>query len=410
MTVTSTTKRISSAVLAFVLTIACIPAFAVPARAADVASGTSNTCSWTIDASGTLTIAPTHGASGLLEDYARDDAPWLEHRDAIKTVRVQPGVKANGGLVGIFSRCANLTSVDLSGLDASTAVDLSNMFYSCTALKQLDLTGLDTGAVSKMDSMFNSCRALETLKITSLNTARVTSMSGMFAGCSSLKALDLTSFDTSRASSMSGMFEYCTSLKEVKLGAGFSFKGSTQGVLTELPGGNWLSASLGYSFPAADLASTRNNVVDSYTKVTTPVANPDSYEEMFRLYNPNSGEHFYTASAYERDHLVSVGWTYERIGWTAPKEGDAVYRLYNPNAGEHHYTLSAFERDSLIAAGWNDEGVGWRSDPAHRVPLYRVYNPNEYANNHHYTKETGERDQLLSLGWKNENIAWYGIG
>ena len=128
MTVTSTMKRITSAALAFVLAIACIPAFVTPARAADIASGTSNTCSWTIDASGTLTIAPTHGASGLLEDYARDDAPWLEHRDAIKAVRVQPGVKANGGLVGIFSRCANLTSVDLSGLDASTAVDLSNMF------------------------------------------------------------------------------------------------------------------------------------------------------------------------------------------------------------------------------------------------------------------------------------------
>ena len=108
--------------------------------------------------------------------------------------------------------------------------------------------------------------------------------------------------------------------------------------------------------------------------------------------------------------MLSVGWNDEGTGWTAPKEGENVYRLYNPNAGEHHYTLSTVERDSLIAAGWNDEGIGWRSDPAQRVALYRVYNPNEYANNHHYTKEAGERDILLSKGWQDEGTAWYGIG
>ena len=30
--------------------------------------------------------------------------------------------------------------------------------------------------------------------------------------------------------------------------------------------------------------------------------------DMHRLYNPNSGEHFYTSTVAERDHLVSVGW------------------------------------------------------------------------------------------------------
>ena len=131
---------------------------------------------------------------------------------------------------------------------------------------------------------------------------------------------------------------------------------------------------------------------------------------MYRLYNPNSGEHFFTASTIERQHLISVGWNDEGQGWTAPKTGDAVYRLYNPNAGEHHYTLSTVERDSLIAAGWNDEGIGWYSDPNHAVPLYRVYNPNEFANNHHYTTNDFERGYLVALGWFGEGIAWYGIG
>ena len=37
--------------------------------------------------------------------------------------------------------------------------------------------------------------------------------------------------------------------------------------------------------------------------------------DMYRLYNPNSGEHFYTASKGERNHLISLGWNDEGIGW-----------------------------------------------------------------------------------------------
>ena len=142
---------------------------------------------------------------------------------------------------------------------------------------------------------------------------------------------------------------------------------------------------------------------------SSPTDPNDPGQIMYRLYNPNSGEHFYTLSTVERDHLISVGWNDEGEGWKAPSKGDAVYRLYNPYAGEHHYTLSTVERNSLIAAGWNDEGIGWYSDTAYSVPLYRVYNPNEYANNHHYTTNEAERDFLLREGWNDEGISWYGL-
>lgn len=36
---------------------------------------------------------------------------------------------------------------------------------------------------------------------------------------------------------------------------------------------------------------------------------------MYRLFNPNSGEHFYTRDTGERDHLRKIGWNYEGIGW-----------------------------------------------------------------------------------------------
>ncbi len=131
---------------------------------------------------------------------------------------------------------------------------------------------------------------------------------------------------------------------------------------------------------------------------------------MFRLYNPNSYEHFYTSNAEERANLVSLGWRNEGEGWVAPKTGTPVYRLYNPNnGGDHHYTTDTTERAMLIAAGWRDEGIGWYSAGTDGVAVYREYNPNEPARNHNYTRDRAEHDKLLSFGWRDEGIAWYGL-
>lgn len=134
----------------------------------------------------------------------------------------------------------------------------------------------------------------------------------------------------------------------------------------------------------------------------------NEYVFMFRLYNPNSGEHFYTASENERDYLVSLGWNNEGIGWIAPtKSNTPVYRMYNPVAGEHHYTMDASERDGLVSVGWNYESIGWYSDDSQEFPLYRDYNPNQFANNHNYTTSKDEHDWLVSLGWRWEGYSWY---
>ena len=136
-------------------------------------------------------------------------------------------------------------------------------------------------------------------------------------------------------------------------------------------------------------------------------------QKMYRLYNPNSGEHFYTANAGEKNHLANIGWIYEGIGWIAPKTSDyPVYRLYNGNGGEHHYTMNKAEKDMLVRAGWKYEGVGWYSaDPkdSNSIPLLREYNPNAFANNHNYTTSKPEHNWLISLGWKDEGKAWYAL-
>ncbi len=155
----------------------------------------------------------------------------------------------------------------------------------------------------------------------------------------------------------------------------------------------------------------KSDVTYTYTFVADPPKPKDSVKvrPMYRLYNPNSGEHFYTANKNESDYLDKIGWNYEGIGWYAPQTSKTpVYRLYNPNAGDHHYTTNPNERNMLIRVGWRDEGIGWYSDDAKSVPLYRQYNPNAKTGTHNYTTNKAENDVLIRLGWRGEGIGWYG--
>lgn len=154
-----------------------------------------------------------------------------------------------------------------------------------------------------------------------------------------------------------------------------------------------------------------NDFMNYYNKVTNNLkkATADYTVTMYRLYNPNSGEHFYTSAEKEKNHLVSLGWIDEGVGWYAPKSGNAVYRLYNGIGGEHHYTLSTKERDALINAGWKYEGTGWYSDEDQTTPVYRQYNPNAFANNHNYTTDEHEKNTLVAIGWRDEKIGWYAV-
>jgi Bacterial surface proteins containing Ig-like domains len=132
---------------------------------------------------------------------------------------------------------------------------------------------------------------------------------------------------------------------------------------------------------------------------------------MYRLYNPNSGEHLYTKEILERDVLSETDWNYEGIGWIAPETSNTpVYRLYNIYTGDHHYTMYEEERDLLLGSGgWNDEGIGWYSDDNKAIPLYRELNPNAVTGTHNYTTDKDEHDALITAGWTDEGIGWYGV-
>ncbi len=128
---------------------------------------------------------------------------------------------------------------------------------------------------------------------------------------------------------------------------------------------------------------------------------------MYRMYDPNSGEHFYSGSELERDFLVEAGWHYEGVGFNFPVEGDPVHRLYDPEFGEHLYTMDEEEMNMLLDKGWNYEGVAFNSAGSDEVPQYRLHNPNAKRGGYHFTGSEVERDLLISFGWEYEGIGWY---
>ena len=162
-------------------------------------------------------------------------------------------------------------------------------------------------------------------------------------------------------------------------------------------------SKLGIDIKEADISACKN--IKFYYHIPFEMNTSEEY-----LYNPNTGEHFFTASVSEKNNLVSAGWKYEGIGWKAPATSNTpVYRLYNKNTGDHHYTTNVTECDNLVKAGWKNEGIGWYSDDNKSVPLYRQYNPNAATGSHNYTTSKAENDQLISLGWREEGIGWYGV-
>ena len=129
---------------------------------------------------------------------------------------------------------------------------------------------------------------------------------------------------------------------------------------------------------------------------------------MFRMYNPNTGEHFYTGSTVERDNLVAVGWQYEGVGFTFPANtGLPVYRLFQSSTGEHLYTMREEEKDKLMAEGWNYEGIAFNSAYDTEAAQHRLHNPNADVGAYHFTFSQEEMNNLIAAGWEYQGIGWY---
>ena len=47
--------------------------------------------------------------------------------------------------------------------------------------------------------------------------------------------------------------------------------------------------------------------------------------QLYRLYNPNSGEHLYTSDISEESYLAAIGWVDEAEAWKTPEKGEPYF-------------------------------------------------------------------------------------
>ena len=119
-------------------------------------------------------------------------------------------------LMGIFYECYELTSIKgIEDWNTSNVVVMANIFSELRALKTLDLSKWNVSKVESMYEVFKGCSSLETLgDLSSWTTPKLYYAEGIFNGDSKLKSLKLTNFDTSNVQAAANMFNGCTSLEE----------------------------------------------------------------------------------------------------------------------------------------------------------------------------------------------------
>ena len=195
-----------------------------------IASGTTGEVSWLLNKNGTLTLYPSDGISGTMDDFSsKDSIPWYDYRTQIESVKIEKGVKSGSSCKYLFSDCNHLIQADVKELDTSNVKDMGYMFNGCSLLKSLDVSTWDTGNVTGMYNMFHNCSKLTTLDIGSWNTGKVTSMKYMFHNCSSLKNLDIGGWDISHVAGMYNMFQGCSKLISLDIGSWDTGKATNMG-------------------------------------------------------------------------------------------------------------------------------------------------------------------------------------
>lgn len=148
---------------------------------------------------------------------------WKEYKNEIKHAKIR--VKNATSLAGILGDCPNLETVDFTGSDTSKTVDFAGMFATeyiwggqPNKLKSIDLSMLDTSSVLRMTQLFWGCTNLETVNVSGWNTSKVVDMGSLFDCCKSLKTVKgIEKWNTSNVTNLFAVFQLCSSMKSLDL-------------------------------------------------------------------------------------------------------------------------------------------------------------------------------------------------
>jgi peptidoglycan/xylan/chitin deacetylase (PgdA/CDA1 family) len=154
--------------------------------------------------------------------------------------------------------------------------------------------------------------------------------------------------------------------------------------------------------------------------VTVAVALPSSVAKaadttglipVTRLYQPATGDHFYTTSASDIAIAESVGFQNDGVGFNAyatSASGVPVYRLYSPLTEKHFYTTSTSDVTIATGVGYQNDGVAFYEDSAasaNNVAVDRMYQPRDY--DHFYTTSASDVSIAKSVGYQDEGAVFY---
>lgn len=166
---------------------------------------------------------------------------------------------------------------------------------------------------------------------------------------------------------------------------------------------------------ASDVASYKSagfvNEGISFTSINPirpETAAPDGQSNVYRFGGMPGNTHFWTKDIAERDRMIVEGYSYEGIAWRVTNYQTAVpiYRLYSPVVKRHLYSSDQNEVNKLGSSGmWNFEGIAWYGSTSGQ-PVYRLYSPAITA--HLYTSDMNEINFWVGRGiFANEGVAWY---
>ena len=145
---------------------------------------------------------------------------------------------------------------------------------------------------------------------------------------------------------------------------------------------------------------------DHFYTVSENEKNSITLSPVYRFYNPKTGDHFYTASENEKSVVANTsksGYLIEGIAFyaftTQSSGASPVYRLYNSETGDHFYTTSADEKNLLTnnsSSVYTYEGIAFyafTTQTSETSTVYRLYNA--INGDHFYTTSENEKNNLL---------------
>lgn len=119
-------------------------------------------------------------------------------------------------IAAMFYYCINLTNLNITSWNTSNVNNAWEFLWGCENLKEFDMRTINLSNNKNFSRMFGQCYKLEKIYgLEHLSTKNATGMAAMFQNCRLLKEIDISSFDTSNVSYMHYMFAYCTSLEKI---------------------------------------------------------------------------------------------------------------------------------------------------------------------------------------------------